>query len=438
MIRPIPDTHGVGFFSMERLPQHAGKYREENVGRYWNYYVTPDCQEWPETWMNMLAAVNKGPYIIDGFSPNLNKSLHVGHLRQLALAKSLAAMLPQTKSKFVAILGASQGVYKYAQDELKGWFDFVGYQPELYYDVLMPKDQDIVLRHKDEVEGSDTFGTELWDGPKGSIIVVRADGRPTYAFADLAFAKIAGPTHYVTGAEQQEHFANLGLAEKHLPMGLVMGADNKKMKSRTGDSVTAAEVMEQIIAQFDPTPEPKKLAWNVLAWNFLHVARSKNVKFVPEEWTKPDAPGMYITYTYARIKSALKGLDGLWFPPWQVKATKKDFRPDAFDMYQGEYEEAAKAWGKDYPDPAYDLTQSDADLIGFANQYHYNLCRCIDALDPAILANYAHDLAAKLGVAYHSEKIQGGRYGFKHAVHEAVTTLRRCMWHLGMFDLEQV
>lgn len=449
MIRPIPDSHGVGFFSMERLLQYAGRYREENVGRYWNYYVTPDCQEWPEKWLDMLKAVDKRPYVVDGFSPNLNKSLHVGHLRQLALAKSLSAMLPQTGAKFVAILGASQGVYKYAQDQLKEWFDFVGYHPELYYDVLMPKDADIVVRRpakmpmkftnehgKEVVQDTDC---EVWDGPKGPIIVVRKDGRPTYAFADIAFAKIVAPTHYVTGAEQQDHFASLGLGEKHLPMGLVLGADNKKMKSRTGDSVTAAEVMEQIIARFDPTPEPKKLAWNVLAWNFLHVARSKNVKFIPEEWTKPEAPGMYITYTYARIKSALKGEpSGMWIPPWQMKAVKKDFQPTAPEEGNFDYEEVCKAWSKANPDPEYDLTQSDADLVGFADQYKYALCRCIASMDPAIMANYTHDLAARLGVAYHSEKIQGGRYGFKYAIYDAVGVLRRCMWYLGMYDQEQV
>lgn len=420
MIRPIPDNHGIGFFSMERLPQFAGQYREENVGRYWNYYVTPDCQEWPEKWVHMVAAAtHQRPYVIDGFSPNLNKSLHVGHLRQLSLAKSLFAMLPQTGAKFVAILGASQGVYQYAQKELQDWFDFVNYHPEVYYDVLMPKDEDIVHRQKDEVVGSETFGTELWHGgPKGPVIVTRADGRPTYAFADLAFAKTVGPTHYVTGAEQQDHFVSLGLGEKHLPMGLVLGADNKKMKSRTGDAMTAAEIVQQIIDRLDPTPEPKKLAWNVLAWNFLHVARPKNVKFTPEEWTKPEAPGMYITYTYARIKSALKGLDGLWFPPWQMKAVKKEFRPE-----EGEYDVACKDWSKANPDPKFDMTQADADLVGFSNQYHYVLCRCITAMDPAMLATYAHDLAAKLGVAYHTEQIMGGRYGFKYAVYKAVSTL---------------
>lgn len=451
MIRPIPSTHGVGFFSMERLPEYAGEYREEQAGRYWNYHVTPDCYEWPGN------VEYHGPYIIDGFSPNLNKSLHVGHLRQLVLAKSLSALLNHggQRAKFVALLGASQGVYKYAQDELNEWFNFVNYHPEVYYDVLMPRDQEIVPRYKKLLPYVDPLnrgrttanwdGVEVplptseqectvWDGPHGHVIVERWDGKPLYTFHDIAFAKTVGPTHYITGTEQKEHFENLGLGDKHLVMGLVLGADGKKMKSRTGDSATAAEVIEQVIANLNPTDEPKKLAWNVLAWNFLHVARSKTVKFTPEEWTKPEAPGMYITYTYARLKSALKNepSSGMWFPTWQVKAVKKQFRP------KQEYEPEAIAWSKANPDPEYDLTEADAKLLGFASQKKYYTQRVVDTLDPAMLANYAHDLATMLGAAYHSEKIQGGRYGFKHAVYTATNTLRECMWDLGMFPLESV
>ena len=410
MIRPIPLSHGVGFFSMQQLPQFAGKYREENVGRYWNYYVTPECQEWPE------AVTYKGPYVIDGFSPNLNKSLHVGHLRQLALAKSLESIMnyaqQKPNAKFVSLLGASQGVFQYATEQLNGWFDFLNFHPELHYDVLMPRDQEIVPRYKTKVPVKDSISTdingnpfeheeecEVWDGPNGPVIVVRWDGRPLYAFQDIAFSKVVGPTHYITGTEQQEHFANLGLGDKHLPMGLVLGADGKKMKSRTGDSVTAKEVLDQIVSQLDPTPEPNKLAWNVLAWNFLHVARSKSVKYTPQEWTKPDAPGMYISYTYARLQSALAG--------------------ESFDE-------------------ASELTQSDAELLRLANQHGYALQRSIDSLDPAMLANYTYDLASKLGTAYHGEQIKGGRPGFKYALILAVTHLRLCMCQLGMFPLEKI
>lgn len=436
-IRPIPDKFGVGFTSQERLPEYAEQYREEQVGRYWNYYVTPDRWQWPER----TVTKKRGPYVIDAFSPNLNKSLHVGHLRQLALARSLRGVLGHDPGgKFVALLGAGLGVYKYAKNELDDWFSFVGYNPEIYYDVLMPRDEDIVPRHKVQDPESHHDGAEVWYGPKGPVVVVRSDGRPTYAFHDIAFAKTVAPTHYITGAEQKEHFENLGLGEQHLSMGLVLGPDGKKMKSRTGDSVSAAEVLSEIEKRLDPScPEPRKLAWNVLAWNFLHTARSQNVKYDPVEWTKPDSPGLYITYTFARLRKAMKGLDGLWFEPAQRKACawsreqdKPHFEP------QQEYFTELPAWSKAHPDPYWDLTQADADLLGYSDYYQFYLDRAIDTLDPVQVANFAHDLARKLGIAYHTEKIQGGRYGFQHAVHLATSTLRNCLWSLGMFDLETV
>lgn len=400
MIRLIPEKYGVGFSSMDRLPDFAGKYREEQVGRYWNYYVTPQCQEWPEP-----ISFGPGPaHVIDGFSPNLNKSLHVGHLRQLALAKSLSKILC---AKFVSLLGASQGVYQYAVDELNGWFNFLSYHPKLYYDVLMPRDESIVPRYKAKVKSIATdiinkpFEDEcmVWDGPKGQVIVQRSDGRYLYAFHDIAFANTVGPTHYITGVEQKEHFESLGLGNKHLPMGLVMGIDGKKMKSRTGDGVAATEIMSQIQEHLEPScPDLKKLAWNVLAWNFLHTTRSQNVKYNPHEWTKADSPGMYITYTFARVKKAL-GHTPCWIP---------------------------------------ELTQEDANLIGFANYKNHFIQRSIDELDTAQLAHYTYDLARKLGSAYHTEKIDGGRLGFVRSVLIATTSLRECMELLGMFPLEVV
>jgi len=420
MIRPIPTVYGVGFCSNEQLPEYAGKYREEQIGRLWNYYVTNHCQEWPEK----LAKV--GPFIIDGFSPNLNKSLHVGHLRQLALAKSLHSLLNggqaiADQSKFVALLGASQGVFEFAVKELNDWFDFLDYHPTLYYDVLMPRDQHIVPRYKKMMPYKSKLGTDfngnpfeseqectVWDGLNGEVIVERWDGRPTYAFADIAFAKTVAPTHYITGAEQKEHFQSLGLSDKHLPMGLVLGADGKKMKSRTGDGVTAKEILEEIKSQFDPTPHPDRLAWNVVAWNFLHVSRGQNVKFNAKEWTKPDAPGMYITYTYARLKSALSA-------PGEDVVVTDDIKQD-------------KLARKDI----------DIDLLGFAGQYVFYKNSAVAKFDPAILANYTYELAIKLGKAYHSEKIQGGRYAFQYAIEKATSVLSCCMFDLGMFKLENV
>lgn len=386
-IRPIPLKYGVGFCSYERIPEFANKYHEEKVGNYWNYTVTDKCNAWP------FRLSHNQPCIIDGFSPNLNKSLHVGHLRQLILAKSLSKILEQ--SSFVSLLGASQGVHKYAQEELEEWFDFVDYHPTLYYDVLMPVD---IVKTEDSTDEK-YIGCKIFNGPKGPVIVTRSDGRHTYAHHDLVFAQIVKPTRYITGAEQKEHFESIGLGDKHLPMGLVLGNDGKKIKSRTGDAATAKEILQEVMDRLDETPDRKKLAWNILVWNLLHVSRGQNVKFNPDEWIKPDAPGLYITYTLARINSALHGIE--------PKSSNYD-------------------------------TQDDVNFVGFARQYVYWEQQAIDTFDPCGLANFTHDLARKIGTAYHEERIKDGRPAFQNAIIYSFEILSYCMKRLGMFCLDKV
>ena len=63
----------------------------------------------------------------------------------------------------------------------------------------------------------------------------------------------------ITGSEQRGHFAALGLADKHLPIGLVLGPDGKKVKSSGGDPLLAAEAFDLVAEQLDPTPSPKQL-----------------------------------------------------------------------------------------------------------------------------------------------------------------------------------
>jgi arginyl-tRNA synthetase len=394
MIRPIPEQHGVGFVSQERLPQYATRYREEQVGRYWNYHFTADCFEWPE------PVTCDAPVVLDGFSPNLNKTLHVGHLRNLALANSLARLtdIHSDGGGLVALLGASQGVLSTAVDDFKRWCSFLNYTPRVYYDVLQP--WDYVDCHLVEDEGNPARGCKVWHGPQGPVIVVRSDGRPTYSFYDLAFAKAVGPTHYLTGAEQSPHFAALGMPEKHLPMGLVLGSDGKKMKSRTGDSPTADAVLGEIKANLKETPEPDKLAWNVAAWNFLHVGRTQNVRFDAARWTDVNGGGMYVSYTAARLNSAF--LEVIPSP------AKRQF------------------------------TDADVALLGVAAYVDHYIQRSLLTMDPAPLAGYALLLARKLGVAYHREPIRNGRPAFQFAVAEGLDTLNACLTQLGMFVLEKV
>jgi arginyl-tRNA synthetase len=386
MIKPIPLNIGVGMSSMEEHPEFvAAGYKAEQVGRYWNYHFTTRNWEWFE------KPVTDQPFVIDGFSPNLNKELHIGHLRNLVTATSLSRIFP--KAKMVAMLGAAVGVEPWAIQQLDEIYQFAGYLPDLYYDNQLPDNVQTV-----DGEG-DQAGCKVWHGPKGPVIVTRSDGRHTYAHHDLSFMGLVGPTHYITGAEQKEHFDSLGVGDRHLPMGLVLGPDGKKISSRNGGAMTLKESIQTVADHLQDTPSPKELAWNVVAWNFLKNSRSKNVLFNPEQWTKTDSPGMYISYTFARLDSALGPTGG------------------------GDEKQ---------------ITEADLRILGVSNYLDYYVGRAVELMDPSPIANYALDLAMEITHAYHSEKIQGGRPGFQFAMNYAHEALAEAMNLLGMKLLKRV
>ena len=395
-IRPLPENLGVGFQSPEKLDLPG--YREEQHPHFWRYFMTQEEWGWPDTY----CFKQHPPLVIDGFSPNLNKSLHVGHLRQLALANCLSKLLEE--SRFVSLLGTT-GILKSSVDELQEWLCFLNFDPDLHYDALMPQDATIVSRHEGE---GDKEGALVWDGPRGPVVVFRkADEsgyrRATYAFHDLAFAATVQPDYYITGVEQVEHFQNLGLDKKHLPMGLVLDSAGKKLKSRTGDALTAKEGFEAVEAVMQPVPNPKKIIWNVIAWNLLATGRATNVKFEPELWVKPEAPGMYCSYTWARLNSALEGSD----------------------------QEVDDSFGDEKK-----MTEADAQLAGFTQYRFYYFAKAQTGMDPAGLANYLYDLCRRATKAYHTERIRNGRPGFRFAISMCKLGIEDCMKMLGMFPIE--
>jgi arginyl-tRNA synthetase len=404
-LRPMPTKHGFGVTTNQPLEGAKG-YRHDPQKWFHNYHFTAENYRWPEA-----APTNPGAgMLIDGFSPNLNKALHVGHLRNLAVAHSLSRVLPYSQP--VALLGASLGVKSFALTGFERWCNFVGYKPKLYYDVLMPDDIVPCHRRTYQEEGSPLLEEHeqpwMWDDahPSTPVILKRADGSPLYAYYDLAFRKmVEGELWYVTGMEQKEHFYNLGLERYHLPMGLVLGDDGKKMKSREGTALSADDAMRMIEDGFDPPiespTERRKLAWNVLAWNLLSVSRSSDVKFEVKKWTKVDSPGMYITYTETRVQSACHGMT-------------------------------------DTPNAPLDLTDDDVKLLGMSSYLTYWWKHAVESKDVAGLANYCHELARLMGSAYERERIQGGRRGFKYAIATALITLQNAMWKLGMFRLERI
>jgi len=405
-INPLPPQQGIGFTSLEEIPEaKIAGYRHEQIGRYHNYHMTKENWKWPK-----VSSDPKGS--IDGFSPNLNKVLHVGHIRNLTLASSLckiAGLAP------VAMLGASLGVKQKALDSLRKWLEIADYPLQtIEYDVLLPDDfmDDEFEPGKDKAEGC-----KVWQGPEGYVIVEKSDGKKTYSYHDLVFSRTVSPEHYITGAEQKEHFKRLGLDDKHFGMGLVVGRDGK-LSSRDGGALSADDAEMMVINNLKDTEHKGKLAWNIMTWNFLSVSRKKNVQFDPENWTKSESPGMYISYTYARMMSAIK------------KASEHMDNGGHMHIHQVNHEELLFK--------SNNLTEEQIAFLGFLSYFEHYKNICARDMDTCKLAKYTHNVAKKLTAMYNKHKIMGADETTTSLFIHAARRLKVCMNHLNMYAIEEI
>jgi arginyl-tRNA synthetase len=351
-----------------------------------NYHATPEGWEWP------VKAEPSG-IIFDGFSPNLNKELHVGHLKNLCIAAAIANI---TNAKPVAMLGAANGIVEGALEKYEQWCQTAGYKPDVFFDNQLPAPT-VAL----------TDGEGAYAGCKmlGDVVIYKSSGAATYAAHDLSFVEAVKPDFYLTGQEQHSHFKSLGLGKQHLSMGLVLGMDKKKMRSTVkleGEQVNlmlADELINETLAVLKPTPEPYKLAWNVLAWQFNSTSVGKDTVCDVKAWCGITSPGIYISHTNAKVSKALS-FAGL---------------PDAKAM-----------------------SQEDAELCGYASYMHYYWQKAIDYKEPSHIAQFALTLAKKLSEVYGKKSIKNGDEGFVFALSYAVGVLQQCMKLLGMHVLEEV
>jgi arginyl-tRNA synthetase len=100
------------------------------------------------------------------------------------------------------------------------------------------------------------------------LIVQKTDGGYNYATTDLASVRYRIKTDsadriiYVTDAGQSDHFAQFfqvarlagwipqGVEITHVPFGLVLGEDGKKIKTRSGETIKLKELLDEAIDRF--------------------------------------------------------------------------------------------------------------------------------------------------------------------------------------------
>jgi arginyl-tRNA synthetase len=106
------------------------------------------------------------------------------------------------------------------------------------------------------------------EGDPLPLIVQKTDGGYNYATTDLAAIRYRIQTDrsdriiYITGSEQADHFAQVFQVARlakwipetvevtHIPFGLVLGEDGKKIKSRSGESIKLKELLNEAIDRF--------------------------------------------------------------------------------------------------------------------------------------------------------------------------------------------
>ena len=239
-------------------------------------------------------------------------------------------------------------------------------------------------------------------------LLLRRDGTSVYMTQDLGTALLrhnefdADKLIYVVGNEQDYHFKVLKLvlsklgfdwADKvyHLSYGMVE-LPNGKMKSREGTVVdaddliaemelTAEEMCRDHGKNDDMTPEQLKelyhtLALGALKYFILKVDPTKNMLFNPAESIDFNGnTGPFIQYTYARIRSIVRK--------------------------SGEENSMDKAAAK----PSMVLNAKERAVVKCLHDLPATVASAAESYSPAMIANYAYDLAKNFNSFYQDTPI---------------------------------
>jgi len=243
-------------------------------------------------------------------------------------------------------------------------------------------------------------------------VLLRSDGTSVYMTQDIGtailrfrdFPKIEGQV-YTVGNEQEYHFKVLFLILKklgyafadkcyHLSYGMV-DLPTGKMKSREGTVVDADDLMQEMAEEAekqtrelgkidDATDEEIKnlseqIGLGALKFFLLKVDPKKRMMFDPNESIQLQGhTGPFIQYTHARIKAILR------------KAAAMNIDPTPNDM------EAVS-----------DLHDAERAIVFRVNNYVNKLNEAAREYSPAVVANYAYDLAKEYNQFYQTIPIFG-------------------------------
>ncbi len=280
-------------------------------------------------------------------------------------------------------------------------FDKIYYESDTYLEgkdlVLGGIEKGIMYRKEDGSVWADLTGDGL-----DHKLLLRADGTSVYMTQDIGTAKLRYQDFpidkmiYVVGNEQNYHFQVLSLLlDKlgfkwgkdltHFSYGMVELPEGK-MKSREGTVVDADDLMDTMVASAAemgaerfagmPAGESAEIARMVglgaLKYFLLKVDPRKNMLFNPKESIDFNGnTGPFIQYTYARIRSVIRKAEG--FDPSATPDSEPNEKESVLIQKVADFPSVVAEAGKNY--------------------------------SPALIANYAYDLAKEYNQFYHDYSI---------------------------------
>ena len=316
-------------------------------------------------------------------------------------------------------------------------FDQVDHESETY---LLGKDL-VQKGLKEGVFVTDPDGSVWCDLTADGLdrkLVLRGDGTSVYITQDLGTAERRFNTYqldshvYVVGNEQDYHFqvlklilAKLGFAWAsqiyHLSYGMVELPEGK-MKSREGTVVDADDLIQSMyeearktseesgkLADIDPSDRERlyhMIGLGALKYFIIKVDPKKTMLFNPKESIDFNGnTGPFIQYTHARICSILRKAT----TPYGPESIRADVKPSAKEVR----------------------------LVQLLSLYPGKVAEAGAAFSPAVIANYAYELAKEFNQYYHDTPIlkepDAAVLAYRlELIHVLARTLRSAMALLGI------
>ena len=309
-IKQTPSHLEFGFCQYGELTNEVKEWTT-----YWNFKTQ---QSGPFT--NIIIPTNQNlfecfetptPYeYVDGFSPNLNKELHIGHFSNLVLANSFQKL--GVGKNFISILGdtlSGEVSKELALQKYQEYCKNFGYEiSDIYFASEMELNDDSLLTSGN----GDYSDTKIFEIGNEKIVGIKSDNSTSYFYQDVALAqKLNKSTLYLTGFEQDNHFNSLNQLfpnTNHLGLGLVM-LDGEKMSSSKGNVLFLEDFINQLLPKFN---NDIKLVYNIIAGQILK-SKPNQIKSINLDLISnvKQSLGLYLSYTLVSIKSCGVGITNI-------------------------------------------------------------------------------------------------------------------------------